>query len=394
MPTFDDTALDTLTLTSSARAGLAMFGKAFDSFTLTGQALSDHLRYMAGEDLITLSSAPSDDTVVKMARDRLRLTGKLMLQLVSSRAALDRILFSDRAQYVAVWHPVDALLLTDSTALSAEVLMLSRDLIRFTDDWQIRMALSLRGHDSVTLTGLTLSLLAMDASDALRLIDAASLWRDVTLPAEDSLTWTDGVQAWLLQDCNADDALVLRDAAQTSFAVSFLASDQILFVPRLPLGDQDYQLWVTNTHTMAVSQYKGLALDSVVAHGTQLIGVGPDGVYVQDGVSDDGEPISCLLRTGYIGFGAEEDKNVYRAYLYMKSGGPVYLRVIWDAGGRRDCKWYQLDARDPDVLENRRVPLARGVRAERWGFEITNVDGGDLELREFSVLPAILRPRP
>jgi hypothetical protein len=149
-----------------------------------------------------------------------------------------------------------------------------------------------------------------------------------------------------------------------------------------------------NAVNRGVTGYTGLPFSSLVTHEERTFGVRDDGLYEFSGDTDDGVAIDAAAMTGYIDFSAEEDKNVYRAYLYMKSDSSAYLKVHWDSGGARTCKWYEIALLDQTVLANRRIPLARGVRAERWAFEVQNTDGGSLDLRGFEVLPAILRPRP
>jgi hypothetical protein len=168
----------------------------------------------------------------------------------------------------------------------------------------------------------------------------------------------------------------------------------LLFFGTVPLGAADYTLLTLNTANLGMTDFSNLAFESVLSYSGARFGVANDGLYALDGADDEGVSVEARVRGGFINFGAEEDKNVYRAYLYVKSDNILYLKVHWDAGGDRTCQWYEITALDAQVMANRRVPLARGVRAERWSFEVQNVDGGTLELRGLEVLPAILRPRP
>lgn len=151
--------------------------------------------------------------------------------------------------------------------------------------------------------------------------------------------------------------------------------------------------WAFNAATLAASEYRGFGFDSMAVHQGHALGVRPDGIYTLDGEDDDGVPIDALVRTGLTDFGSPGRKAIRKAYLYVKSDNLVYLKAVHDNGGERSEVWYQLAASTSDPLQRRRVDLGRGAKGVRWAFEVTNVDGGVLDLRGLEVVPVVLARR-
>lgn len=152
-------------------------------------------------------------------------------------------------------------------------------------------------------------------------------------------------------------------------------------------------VWAFNVTTMAATEYRNMPFDSLITRKGVTFGVLPDGLYVLQGADDEGEPIEAHVRTGLLDLGTEGRKAVRKAALYVKSDQLVYLKVVYDDGGTRSEIWYELAAASGDPLHHRRVDIGRGAKGSRWAFEVSNVDGGELDLRGLDVFPVVLARR-
>lgn len=151
--------------------------------------------------------------------------------------------------------------------------------------------------------------------------------------------------------------------------------------------------WAFNVTTMAASEYQAFEFDSLATHHGYALGVRPDGIYVLDGADDDGESIDAYVRTGLMDLGTSDRKAIRKAYLYLKSDQPVYLKAVYDEGDTRTSLWYELAASPSDPLQQRSIDIGRGAKGVHWAFEVANIDGGALDLRGFDVVPVVLARR-
>ena len=132
----------------------------------------------------------------------------------------------------------------------------------------------------------------------------------------------------------------------------------------------------------------------MVEHKGKYYGVAQRGLYELTGDNDNGRDISATLRTGDMDFGTRQHKNLVRAYLYLTSTDDIILKTTATHRGSRNEAFYRVSARAvADDGQTRRVRLGKGLRGTTWTLEITNVDGGDFDLRYAEVLPVLLDRR-
>lgn len=194
-------------------------------------------------------------------------------------------------------------------------------------------------------------------------------------------------------DAPAQDQTGFAAALTEQLNGQLAARDQFSFLGRIPLAEGDYAVWAFNADTLAASEYIGLAFEQIAAHRGRVFGVKPSGIYELTGDTDDGHAIDALIRTGLLDFGTSAGKAIRKADLFVKSDQLVYLRVACDNQGERREVWYELTPEPGEALQQRRVDLGRGAKGSRWVFEVTNTNGGALDLRGLSVLPVLLTRR-
>ena len=246
-------------------------------------------------------------------------------------------------------------------------------------------------EDTFALSSLSLSqlLAQMVGSESLDFTPQAR--NGVGISALDALTVTDTHGATLTANMALSEHLALTDLSGATLVVVGTASTGFVFYLLAESADS-YEVWTMNTDTLALSKYSGMAFNSYASLGGKTFGIRADGLYELTGTTDNESEIEAYVRTGLLDFATYAQKNVYRAYLYMKSDAPVYLKTLTDERGERKERWYEVSVQaSTGVPHSRMVRLPRGVTAVRWGFEVRTIDGGDLDLLGFEVQPVLLR---
>lgn len=245
----------------------------------------------------------------------------------------------------------------------------------------------------VLLTGLD-SRYPLGAQDALDLADALAPQLLARLAQLETLQFVDSLGQGIAFFAKSTDAVALLDAQGVTLATLLRQPDMLTFIGRLPLGGEDYQAWVLNADSLGVTEYTNFPLDSLADTPRGTFGLTSTGLYELTGDTDDGVPIEALLRTGDLAFSTSAHKRVDRAYLYLTSTDDVYLKTISTYRGQRKEAWYRVNYRaDADDGQTRRVRLGKGLRGTTWAFELSNINGGDFDVRGAEVMPLQLARR-
>jgi hypothetical protein len=216
----------------------------------------------------------------------------------------------------------------------------------------------------------------------------------VALSQLDTLRLLDQMQQGVTFVATSSDALTLTADPTATLTALLRHRDVLAFIGRLPLGDEDYQAWVLNSDSLGVTEYTNFPFNSIADTPKATYGLTDTGLYELTGDDDDGVPIEALLRTGDIEFGTAQHKQVDSAYLYLTSSDTVVLKTISTYRGQRNEAWYRVDYREgADDGQTRRVRFGKGAIGTTWAFELTNIDGGDFDLRGAEVLPMKLQRR-
>lgn len=228
-------------------------------------------------------------------------------------------------------------------------------------------------------------------SDGLSLVDEAVANWFMTLAQSDVLSVIDRLSSSLVFLGKTASAVQLMDSADVSLTVLLRASDVVAFVGHLPLGDGDYEAWVLNSDSLGVTEYTNFPFNSLASTPRGHFGLTDTGLYELTGDTDDGDPIEALLKTGDLTLGTTDHKRVERAYLYLTSSDDIYLKTTSTHRGQRNEAWYRVNYRsDAQDGQTRRVRFGKGLRGTTWAFELSNIDGGDFDLRGAEILPVKL----
>lgn len=150
-----------------------------------------------------------------------------------------------------------------------------------------------------------------------------------------------------------------------------------------------------NAATKGLSTYSQYPFNSMVEFNGTYYGAADGGLYELDGTDDDGDDIIWRIRTGMSNLGTGRNKAMDAAYLGFTANGRVALKciVVSPSTGEKIVHWYELTETAAVTPRGRRLLVGRGLRSVYWGFEMTNVTAGDIELDIVELHPIVLDGR-
>jgi len=152
-----------------------------------------------------------------------------------------------------------------------------------------------------------------------------------------------------------------------------------------------YRTWVLNTRKGALSEYDGFAFNSYTMFNGVVLAAGPAGMFsLGTQGTDAGTAITGRVKTGQDAFGSSVHKRVPRLYVGCDTAGDMLFRIITTEGGSRT---YSLPDNFVRGIQQRRVPIGKGVKSRYFQFELENVAGADFSISDVLAYPTKLRRR-
>jgi len=148
-----------------------------------------------------------------------------------------------------------------------------------------------------------------------------------------------------------------------------------------------YRTWAINVRNAALTEYTGLAFNSLATFNGHVLAAGPTGVHVFGESSKDGTAnIDALIRTAQVDFDTTYNKRVPRAYVGMSADEDMEFHTVTSQDGLRS---YLIPRNGNTLVQQRRAPIGRGPKARFWQFEVANRNGGDFLLVDLLVYPEV-----
>ncbi len=152
-----------------------------------------------------------------------------------------------------------------------------------------------------------------------------------------------------------------------------------------------YRTWALNLRRGALTEYDSFAFNSYAVFNGVVLAAGPAGVFSLGTQSTDaGTAITARMKTGQDAFGSSVHKRVPRLYTGYDTDGDMLFRVITTEGGSRT---YSLPDNHVRGIQQRRVPIGKGVKSRYFQFEMENVAGADFSISDVLAYPTKLRRR-
>lgn len=362
---------------------------AAGSYTITGQSVLFQIG-LSCVDGIELADSSTPDVIYKLL-DSLGLADEAPLQVNVLATMLDAFTWQDVVKYIAYALATDGLDLADSTSLTRTNLKIISDMISLADQSVASGTVLASLVEALVIQDLMTLSHQLTAADVMELADSLPMAIKAYALSDDDLALSDTLSASLVFVGSATDSVTFSDTQNVSLVVALNAVDGVLFAQRIPIAEDEYQMWVVNADNIGVTQYTNMPFNSISTHSGTTLGLTETGLYELSGETDDSTEIDAYMRTGHLTFGSTQNKAIDRAYLYVKSDQDLYVKTISDHDGTRHAEWYKLVVDDKDVLRTRLLRTKREVWGVAWSFQIENIDGGSLDLRGVEVMPVLLR---
>lgn len=144
------------------------------------------------------------------------------------------------------------------------------------------------------------------------------------------------------------------------------------------LADPQFTGISLNTRTRAVSEYAGLAPNSITSFNGVTLMATADGILALAGSDDGGVPIEASFTTGKTNFNTSDMKRVLTAYIGYRADGDMELTLIAD--DHHEYIYTLTPRRVQDQQHASRSKFGRGVAGVYWQFKASNVDGSDFAI--------------
>jgi hypothetical protein len=197
---------------------------------------------------------------------------------------------------------------------------------------------------------------------------------------------------------NIVDLLLLVSTASTSSSLTVqtdhnpLLEAAALAQSWVSYKNPDQVAWVMNTETTAVSWYNNYGFDSIAQTPMGALAVGPEGLYLLGGTTDEGETIDAELVTGMTDFGTGRTLRVDGVYLGYTSNGRVSMSFeTLDSGHAPDT--YLLEERLASAPRTSRIQPGMGRWGRYWRMTFRNVNGAKFEVHDSTVDIAVSQRR-
>ena len=209
----------------------------------------------------------------------------------------------------------------------------------------------------------------------------------------DQVGGNDSITASLLSFEALADGSAFSSLSVGNTSLSYYVNDGYAFISGFNVDGEAYIGVVVNTESSSVTEYENLAINSAAVVGDKFIASDGSGLLEFGNDTDDGNPISAYITTKLFSFRKGTKKRVERAYLGVRNGTPLVLKVITrdDAGAKKEY-WYEIEDTS-NTLRETRVKLGKGIKANYYQFTLQNNFGGSFELDSIEFKPIILRRR-
>lgn len=178
----------------------------------------------------------------------------------------------------------------------------------------------------------------------------------------------------------------LFDSAAEQIAVGDRATTAVFRIVDGGFRD-DGVAWVVNAESSASTRYDTYGFNSFARIGGKHYGARQDGVYLLEGTSDAGEPITSGVSFGKQDFGTQALKHMNAVYAGVSSTGTLFLKV----GDGKNSYTYKARRKD-DHMRTQRFDTGRGLRANYFDLQLTSdADAFELDSVTFHVLPSSRR---
>jgi len=165
----------------------------------------------------------------------------------------------------------------------------------------------------------------------------------------------------------------------TLWGVAELSGFNTTILARSHLVASSAAVYAMTISSAETTQYTNYDFQYIVRFNGLYYGVRSDGLYLLEGSTDNGDPISAKFKTSMMDFGTALHKRV--PYMYIDT--EYNTQVTPYAEGVATSTFEA-------AHDGRRVRLARGPRGRFWEFEVTNLGGNEMKVGSLEAYAQVL----
>lgn len=185
-----------------------------------------------------------------------------------------------------------------------------------------------------------------------------------------------------------NEILSLSDTPVTQGEFFTAVREGLGFVLNIDLDNGQFIAWSMEVDKKGLSKYTEYPFNSFCKLGTQYFGATDEGIFLMEGSDDDGANIQARIRLAMTTMGSMAHKAIPVMYLgYTASNGLYIKAIITDKNDEYVAHIYKLKPQATNAMRTARVKLGDGLQSVYFGWEIENVDGGDLNIDHIQWLP-------
>lgn len=337
-------------------------------------------------------TSPVVGTAVKPLRDAIRLSGSPFGALTLHPHITEHLSFG--GALVVVWR----MLIDEGIEFADDAVGQPSKFARLIDTLVAAGVVQTHSQARVTLTaalalnGMVASGWHATAADTIGFSEAFKEHVVAITALMDTFGVSDDVAPSLRMLMLVDDSVVLDDTAAPHVAFLEHLRENLLLYGAIRLGDDEYVGWVLNEG--APSEYRNFPFNGFTAFNGRYYGTSREGLYLLEGDTDDGDPITASIKTALMDFGTGVLKRLPDVYVAFVGGDTVLLKVITTGQrGEQVETLYTASVPAGAAMHNVNIRIGQGLTSRYWQFELTNVDGAEFEIDELAWRPMTLDRR-
>jgi len=138
-----------------------------------------------------------------------------------------------------------------------------------------------------------------------------------------------------------------------------------------------YSVLVINIENYARTEYVNFPFNSMISFDGKAYGASADGIFLLEGVDDDGDYVNASITTGLSDLGTSLKKNVPDVYMGYGTDGQIGIRSITDdmVEGSEQVK-----EKAVNEIGKARIKMPMGRMSRYWGYKVRNIAGASLQL--------------
>lgn len=335
------------------------------------------------DDSIGVAEALLSQLSLRIA-DQIRVSEQLQSRAYLRVSLAEEGRLADRVRIATPKIVADAVSITDVMTVVRSIQVTER--LRVLDVLAPIAKMGLSFSDRVRMTDAVLRFFAAEANETIGLSAVLAAVKGIPQTISETVGIQDSTARKFLLKMTAAETIRLDDIEALKLMFRPTLMDGIQIDAAYVAPDGGIVTWAVNTITGGVTEYTNFNFNSFARSGNKYLGASSEGLFELNGDDDEGDPIIATMRSGLAQLGGSRFTAFKSAYIGMRGGGDVFLKLVTGDGTETT---YKVKTED---MATTKVNLGKGLRARYFAFELTTT-GQDFDLDSIEFIPLIANRR-